>query len=148
VLGRVLRIVDVLAGGPGPLDRARHELSAASRQEELRRGGDDRPAVAGERSRHEWPQVRERGRELRGLALEGGRQVLDEVHLVDVAARDRLPNRLDRLAVLGIAPAALPGAEERATDGHERRLVRGPDPAREERQRGTGLRRRRGRRTT
>jgi hypothetical protein len=74
--------------------------------------------------------------------------MLDEIHLVDVAARDRPPHRLDRRAVVRIAPAALPAAEEIVTVALRRRLGRGPDPAREERQRGAGLRRRREQRTT
>jgi hypothetical protein len=74
--------------------------------------------------------------------------VLDEVHLVDVAAGDRPPHRLDRRAVLRLAPAALPVAEEIATVAYRRRLGRGPDPACEERQRRAGLRRRRERGTT
>ena len=61
---------------------------------------------------------REAGRETRGIALEGGAQVLDEVDLVDVAAADRLLGGLDRGRVALVVPAALPVTDpERARRG-------------------------------
>ena len=49
-----------------------------------------------------------RAGEPRRVAGERRRQVLDEVDLVDVAAPDRRPHRLDRLRVLRVAPRPLP----------------------------------------
>ena len=63
VLGRVLRVVDVLARRPRALDRHRQQRRPAPREEALGRGRDDRPAVADERPRRKRPQRRERGRE-------------------------------------------------------------------------------------
>ena len=57
VLGRVLRVVDVLAERARALDRHRPEPLAAAREEELGRGRDDRPAVAGERPRVQRPRA-------------------------------------------------------------------------------------------
>jgi hypothetical protein len=62
---------------------------AAAREEELGRRGDDRPRLPAERSRNERPQRRERRGERARVALERRGEVLHEVHLVDVAARDR-----------------------------------------------------------
>ena len=49
-----------------------------------------------------------------GISLEGRLQVLHEVDLVHVAPRDRLPNLLDRRAVLARRPRALPLADGEA----------------------------------
>ena len=114
VLGRVLRVVDVLAGGPRPLDRLRDERPPATGEEELRRGRDDRPALACERPRHERPQRRKRLGERHRIALERRREMLDEVDLVDVAARDRRAHGLDRGRVGLVGPAPLPLAEPEA----------------------------------
>ena len=46
VLGQVLRRLDRLACGRGPLDRARPDAAARAGEEELGRAGHDRPAVA------------------------------------------------------------------------------------------------------
>ncbi len=111
VLGGVLRRLDRNARGPRALDRRRPHAVAAPREQQLRRGGDDRPAVACERLRLERTQRRERARQAGGIAVERRAQVLDEVHLVDVALRDRRAHRLDRGRVLGLAPARPPLAD-------------------------------------
>jgi hypothetical protein len=67
--------------------------------------------------------------------------VLDEVDLVDVAARDRCPHGRDRGRVAVVVPAALPLAAAEAAAGRDDLCGR-PDPAGEERQRAR-LRRRR-----
>ena len=59
----------------------------------------------------ERAQRRERGGERRRVAGERRREVLDEIHLVDVAARDRGAHRLDRRGVALVVPAPLPLAE-------------------------------------
>ena len=92
VLGAILRRRrpgPSLAERPRALDRHRPDAAPAAREEELRRSRDDRPAVADERPRMQRPQRRKRRGERRGIALERRREVLDEVDLVDVAARDR-----------------------------------------------------------
>ena len=108
VLCAVLLALDVDAGGPGALDRHGHEPVAAAGEEELGRGRHDRPAAAGERLRVEWAQVAEGQRERGRIARERRREVLDEVHLVDVAAGDRRAHRPDRGGVALVVPAALP----------------------------------------
>ncbi len=100
VLGRVLRVVDVLAERTRALDRHRPDAIGLAREEELGRRGDDRPAVAFERR---GVQRAERGCQPRRVALERRREVLHEVHLVDVAAPDRLTHLFDRGGVLLVA---------------------------------------------
>ena len=82
-----------------------------------------------------------------GIAGERRREVLHEVRLVDVAARDRGAHRLDRRGVALVVPAALP-LPDLVADGRDALAVLGgPDPAGEERQRarlGRRGRRRRG----
>jgi hypothetical protein len=107
VLGLVLLALDVLAKRPCALDRHRPHAPAAAAKEELRRGGCDRPAFAAE-ERRERPEGRERRDEPACVALERRGQMLHEVHLVDVAARDRLPHLLDGGCVVIVGPAALP----------------------------------------
>jgi hypothetical protein len=60
--------------------------------------------------------------------------MLHEVHLVDVAARDRRAHLLDRGRVRVVVPAALPLAQQ-VTTCYKRCLGSRPDAAREERQR-------------
>src|SRR5512132_3594509 len=79
----------------------------------------------------ERPQGRERGPKPLRVAVEGRREVLDEVHLVDASLRDRLPYGLNRGGVAGVAPGSLPFADAKAADA-ERCLFGGPDPARSE----------------
>ena len=136
VLGGVLlRLRQVgLAERPRPLDRLRPDPAAASREEELGRGGDDRPAVTGKRARLERPERRERGREPGRVAAKRRRQVLDEVDLVDVAGRDRRAHALDGSAVRGLVPGRLPLADAECA-GRRRGLVHAPDPDRGRRQR-------------
>src|SRR5207237_10227828 len=105
----------------------------APREEELRRGGDDRPAVALERPRDERPEWRECARESRGVAVERRGEVLDEIDLVHVATLDRGLRGDDRFGIPGVVPAALPVAE-RVRAGGARPLVLATDPAGDERQ--------------
>ena len=82
-------------------------------------------------ARLERPSGARRGREPGRVAGERRREVLDEVHLVDVAARDRRPHELDGARVLRRRPGPLPGAElarRRAFVG--RLLVADPDGTR------------------
>ena len=143
VLGGVLRVVDVLADRARALDRHRPEPLAAAREEELRRGGDDRPAVAEQRPRVQRRERRERSREPRRVALEARGEVLDEVDLVDVATRDRGAHLVDRGAVVVGRPRLLPLPDpERSSSDRLLTFVRGPDAGRHDGQR-AGLRRRR-----
>jgi hypothetical protein len=105
VLGGVLLALDVLAERPRALDRRRPHAAAATGEEELGRGGHDRPAGALEHAR---PECGQSSREGARLSVDVRAQVLDEVHLVDVAAPDRLAHPVDRVAVLRVAPRALP----------------------------------------
>src|SRR5581483_9642086 len=111
VLGDVLRIVHVVPGRPRALDRARHEPAPPAREEELRRRRDDRPAVAGERARLQRPEWGKCGGEALGRPLERRGEVLDEVDLVRVAARDRTANGPDRGRVPLVVPRSLPLAQ-------------------------------------
>jgi hypothetical protein len=113
VLGGVLLRLDRDARGTRPLDRRGTDDRAAFLQQELGRRGDDRPAVALERRRLERPQRSEGGSERERVTAELGPQVLDEVHLVDVALVNRVAHRLDRGCVGRRAPGLVPlaGAE-------------------------------------
>ena len=75
---------------PRALDRHRPDAPAAAREEELGRCRDDRPAVAVERPRHERASGASAPARAGRVAAERRRQVLDEVHLVDVAGGDRV----------------------------------------------------------
>ena len=139
MLGRVLRALDVLAGRTGALDRHRDEPRAAAGEEQLGRGGDDRPA------RRRRTGAAAAGAAARALAraarVAGERrgEMLDEVDLVDVAARDRGAHRLDRLCVALVVPGPLPLASSYPTVRRAPAPL-GADPAGEERQRaGLGL---------
>ena len=99
---------------PRALDRLRPDPPAAAGKEQLRRGGDDRPAVPDERPRRERPQRRQRLRQPTRIARERRGEMLDEVDLVDVAGGDRRPHRLDRRAVLLLRPGPLPRADPNA----------------------------------
>jgi hypothetical protein len=129
VLGGVLGVVDVLAGGAGALDRPRHERAAAAGEEELGRRRDDPPPEPGEGARRERPERRQRGGQRRRVTREGRRQMLDEICLVDVAARDRTPDGLDRVGVAAVAPAALPRADGAARSRPVRGLTLVSDAA-------------------
>ncbi len=115
VLGGVLVVVDVLAERTRALDRLRPEPVAAPRQEELRAS----PRRSPSRRRRaccvcSGPSAsRERAR----VARERRRQVLHEVHLVDVAALDRCAHLLDRRGVVVVAPGARPLADPKRTWG-------------------------------
>ena len=114
VLGGVLLRLAQLAADvrrPGALDRFRPDPVATAGEEELRRARDDRPAVAGERLGMERAQARETRRQAGGVAREGRAEVLDEVHLVDVAAGDRRLHGLDRLRVGVVLPRPPPFAD-------------------------------------
>ena len=65
-------------------------------------------------------------------------QVLDEIDLVDVAARDGVANLLDRAAVLPSRPRLLPHAGREAGSGRMGSSGR-PDATRRQRKRGTRL---------
>ena len=123
VLGRVLLgagEVVVRAQRARSLDRLRPHALPSPGEEELGRAGDDRPAVADERPRLERAERRERIREAGRVAREGRGQVLHEIDLVDVAGRDRGPNRVDRCRVLRVGPAPLPGADAERGRGRTR----------------------------
>ena len=115
VLGGVLLALDVLAERARALDRRRPDPAAAAREEELGRGGDDRPAVAGQQPRSERAEPAPRATPR--LARERRREVLDEVDLVDVAAPDRRAHRLDRFGVVRVGPRPLPLARPRRVPG-------------------------------
>ena len=99
---------------PRSLDRHRPDALPAPRQEELGRRRHDRPAVADERLRVQRAQLPELGRERARLARERRGQMLDEVHLVDVATRDRLTDALDRSLVLLRSPGRVPRSDDEA----------------------------------
>ena len=99
----------VLAAGRVPLIGIVHEPVAAAGEEQLGRGGDDRPAVARRAAAAASGRSgASAGREPGRVAVERRREVLDEVHLVDVAARDRRAHRLDRGARSPRRPASAP----------------------------------------
>src|SRR5688500_7776820 len=140
MLGAVLLGVAQLAahaGRPRSLDRLRPDTVAAPREEELGGGGDDPPAVAYERLWMERPQRGERGRERGGITFERRVQVLDEVDLVDVAARDGRLGALDRACVALVVPGALPFTDREPSGG--RRLLVEPADARGEERKPTRL---------
>ena len=95
-------------GRPRALDRHRPHPVAARPQEELGRRRDDRPAVAVHRGRELGAQRSERPLDARRVARERRPQVLDEVHLVDVAAPDRGPRLGDRRARAATATTSAP----------------------------------------
>ena len=99
---------------PRALDRHRpHSLSPA-REKELGRGRDDGPAVADERTPVQRPQRREPRGQARRIAPKRRREMLDEVHLVHVATRDRLAHGVDGRRMLGGRPGVLPLADREA----------------------------------
>ena len=105
-----------------PLIGLVHTRGPRRAEEELRRGGDDRPAVAGQRPRPERREARgQRGR----IAVEVRAQVLDEIDLVDVAAPDRLAHRLDRAAR---TPRRSSSAPTRRSANCPHGTCRGQDP--------------------
>ena len=118
VLGGVLRPTPPGPSAPSgrvPLIGFVQTRRPRRREEELGRGGDDRPAVTGERARLERPERRERSREPGRVAAKRRRQVLDEVDLVDVAGRDRRAHALDGSAVRSLVPGRLPLADAECT---------------------------------
>ncbi len=123
-----------------PLDRHRLQLSPAPAEEELGRRGDDTPPLGDEGRRSQRAEVRESPRQRARIALEGGLEVLHEVDLVDVPARDRRSHLLDRGTVLRRSPRTVPTPDrERAlvTISCKRCLAR--DSACGQGKRGTGL---------
>ena len=125
VLGGVLGRGEELcaaAEGPGPLDGPRPEHVPAPREEELGRGRDDRPVVSLEdppRAVAERRVVRlcqggEPGGERARAARERRREVLHEIDLVDVAARDRRAHCLDGGGVVALGPGPLPASDDEA----------------------------------
>ena len=86
------------------------ERRAAASEEELGRGGDDRPAGADERPGLEWVERCESRGETGRVAGERRGEVLHEVCLVEVAASDGGANLLDRARVALVVPGALPVA--------------------------------------
>ena len=128
VLGCVLCVLDVLADRSSALDRHRPEPLAATGEKELGRRGHDRPAVPDERAWVERTQRCKRGGEACRVAVEAGGEVLDEVDLVDVAARDRRPHLADSLGVVLRRPRRFPLPDP---EGRSRRTLvgdRGTDP--------------------
>ena len=87
----------------------------------------------------ERAQWRQRGREPGRVAVEGRVEMLDEVDLVDVTARDRGLDALDSARVALVVPGSLPLAD-RELSRRRRLLVRSMDPRREQRE-PAGLRR-------
>jgi hypothetical protein len=87
-----------------------------------------------------------------GVAGERRRQVLDEVHLVHVPARDRLPHRFDRVPVPVRRPRRLPGSDLDLLVALSHKVTSMvaafSNAARHERELGTRLGRRRRRRST
>src|SRR5207248_3981525 len=124
VLGRVLLRLDGDSGRPRALDRRRANTRAAPLEQELGRGGNDRPAVAVQRLRDERPERRERARKPERVAVEVGAQMLDEIHLVDVAFGDRIANGLDAVRVLALGPARVPRSDRVRARWGLRRLER------------------------
>ena len=137
VLGGVLvrsGELERLAERARALDRLRPDPRPAPREEELGRGRNHRPALAGERSRLERPQRGQRRGQAGRIAAEGRGEMLDQVHLVDVSGRNRLPHRLDGGHVGRLVPRPLPVADVvRACP--RQRLVRGSHVHRRKRQR-------------
>ena len=88
-------------------------------EEQLGRGGDDRPAVpskeapatVAERRVVRLCQGGQPGGERAHAARERGGEVLDEVDLVDVAAGDRGPDSLDRRGVVPLRPRPAPPSD-------------------------------------
>ncbi len=158
VLGSVLRGVTKLMPSPGragALDGHRPHPPAPTREEELRRRGHDRPALADEGLPRQRVEVRERGGEREGelarVSRAGRREMLDEIDLVDVASLDRGAHAVDRGGVLRRSPGRLPRPNHSLNRCPKRRSVvtmsnrirLAPDGAGEQRQRGARLRRRR-----
>jgi hypothetical protein len=122
VLGGVLRRREQFLApteGPRPLDGHRPDAVPAPREEQLRRRRDDCPAVAlehppggvAERELARLCQVAQPGGERARRPGKRRAEVLDEVDLVDVAARDRGTHRLHRRGVLLCRPGPLPRTE-------------------------------------
>ncbi len=118
VLGRPEEVL-AATEGPGSLDGPRAKHLPAPREKELGRGGDDRPAASLEqppRAVAERRVVRlcqrgEPGGERARAARERRREVLDEIDLVNVAARDRRAHGLDGGGVVALDPCPLPAPD-------------------------------------
>jgi hypothetical protein len=131
VLGRVFlgaAEIVVVSERTRSLDRRCPDAAAATREEELRRSGDDRPTVAFERLGVAGLEPREAVDEARRVALERGGEVLDDVHLVDVAARDGLLDQFDCGRVALLVPGSVPCADTERP-AFPRRLVPSTDAA-------------------
>ena len=124
VLGRVLRRLDRHARRARALDRRRADARAATREQELGRRGDDRPAVAFERLRLERSQTGKRAGKRRGIAVELGAQMLHEVHLIHVAFGDCRTHDVDRFRIVALAPRRVPLADGIRARRTARRLER------------------------
>src|SRR5712691_2174290 len=127
MLGAIfLQVDELLAERARALDRHRPDAPPVAREEELRRRRDDRPVLADERPWVERPQRREGSRERADLAVERRFEVLDEIHLVDVTARDRGVHVVDRRRICLRRPARCPLAY--GEFGHVRGTVPGAWP--------------------
>ena len=144
VLGRVLRRLDRHAGGPRALDRRRAQQrrrAARARAPATRRRSSSRRPTSG-RGSSGRSGASARASAAR-VAVERRREVLDEIHLVDVALGDRGAHRLDRRRVLRVAPGRAASRRSRTRPARTSASARRLDRVRDQRQRARLRRRRR-----